>query len=61
MPTLARNTEAETARAWAVYVESLHGLEGEQYEHAESEAWALLQGTLEDLRLASPLPPSSVG
>jgi hypothetical protein len=50
MPTVARTMEGETRRAWDAYADRLNGLEGEEYDRAEEEAWAQLQETLEELR-----------
>ena len=62
MPTVARNTEAETRMAWDTYAASVAGLEGEAYDLAEQDAWAVLQETLEELRAgASSLQRPSVG
>ena len=61
MPTVERNIDAETARAWAVYAARLEGLEGEEYDRKEQDAWAVLQDTLEELRETSSLDGRSVG
>ena len=55
MPIVERNIDAETAQAWAVYAARLEGLEGEDYDRAEDDAWAVLQDTLEELRDTSAL------
>jgi hypothetical protein len=49
MPTVERSVEAETRRAWDAYAGRLEGLEGEEYDAAEQEAWAVLQETLSEL------------
>jgi hypothetical protein len=36
----------DTRRAWAAYSEHLRELSGEEYERAERESWAKLQGEL---------------
>jgi hypothetical protein len=62
MPTVARTVEAETRRAWDAYADRLAGLEGEEYDRAEQDAWAVLQETLEELRGApTALPDPPVG
>jgi hypothetical protein len=50
MSTVARTVEAETRRAWDTYAERLAGLEGEEYDRVEQEAWAALQDTLDTLQ-----------
>ena len=49
MPTVARSIEAETRRAWETYADRLIGLEGEEYDRAEQDAWTHLQTTLDAL------------
>lgn len=44
-----RELDAGTRRAWRAYSERLRGLRGEDYERAEQEAWAELQGELRRL------------
>jgi hypothetical protein len=44
-----RELDAGTRRAWRAYSERLRGLGGEEYERAEQEAWAELQGELRRL------------
>ncbi len=44
-----RELDAGTRRAWRAYSERLRGLRGEEYERAEHEAWAELQGELRRL------------
>lgn len=62
MPTVARSIEAETRRAWETYADRLVGLEGEEYDRAEQDAWSVLQDTLEELTSgASSLPRPRVG
>ena len=46
MTTLVRTAEEQTRRAWAGYAHALQGLQGEQYDAAEKEAWDTLQATL---------------
>jgi hypothetical protein len=41
--------DADTRRAWNAYSERLRELTGEEYEHAERESWAELQGALQRL------------
>ena len=50
MPTVERSMEAETRRAWDAYAGRLEGLEGEEYDRAEQEAWTVLQDTLDELQ-----------
>jgi hypothetical protein len=61
MPTVARNVEAETRRAWAEYADTLRGLEGAEYDRAEEDAWRRLQDTLDDVRDAAALDRRPVG
>jgi hypothetical protein len=62
MPTLTPQLEEETRRAWAEYAERLRGLEGEEYDRAEQDAWEQLQATLRALGVAeSPLPDAPLG
>lgn len=55
MPAIAqdadklRELDAGTRRAWRTYSESLRELTGEEYELAEHESWAELQGELRRL------------
>ena len=44
-----RELDAGTRRAWEAYSERLHGLKGEEYEHAEQESWVELQSELRRL------------
>ena len=44
-----RELDAGTRRAWRAYSERLRALGGEEYERAEQEAWAELQGELRRL------------
>lgn len=44
-----RELAAGTCRAWHAYSERLRGLRDEEYERAEHEAWAELQGELRRL------------
>jgi hypothetical protein len=53
MTTVARTLEAETRRAWDAYAERLAGLEGEEYDRAEEDAWTVLQETLDELQSGS--------
>ena len=46
MPPIAHNAEEDQRRAWADYADRLRGLEGEEYERAEAEAWEDLQAAL---------------
>ena len=62
MTTVTTNLEQEKRRAWDEYAESVRGLEGPEYEHAEQEAWARLQTTLTALEEGeAPLPDPPVG
>jgi hypothetical protein len=61
MPTVARTVEEETRRAWGLYAARLEGLEGEEYDRAEQEAWAALQDTLDELQGGSSLGHPAVG
>jgi hypothetical protein len=62
MPTVASSVEAETRRAWDAYAGRLDGLEGEEYDRAEQEAWSILQDTLDELQSGpSSLRRPSVG
>jgi hypothetical protein len=49
MTTVARHDVDEQRRAWLDYAQRLRGLEGEEYDRAEEEAWEELQATLRDL------------
>jgi hypothetical protein len=55
MTTVTPNVEQETRRAWAHYADRLRGLEGEEYDRAEHEAWDHLQTVLQALH--DPLAP----
>ena len=61
MPAVARTVEEETRRAWSAYAARLEGLEGEEYDRAEQEAWAVLQETLDELQGGSSLGHPGVG
>ena len=62
MTTVTPQLQQETARAWSDYAESLRGLEGADYDRAETEAWDQLQATLYALGVAEPpLDDASVG
>jgi rubrerythrin len=41
-----RELDDGTRRAWSTYSERLRELRGEEYERAERESWAELQGEL---------------
>jgi hypothetical protein len=45
----AQDIEADTQRAWKAYSERTRGLTGDDYERAEQESWATLQGELRRL------------
>lgn len=45
-----RELDAGTRRAWNAYSQSLRGLDGDDYEHAERESWDELQGELQRLQ-----------
>jgi len=57
MATFAPNQDLETrldAReraAWAMYKTALEGLEGEEYDDAETASWARLQDALAKIEL----------
>jgi hypothetical protein len=61
MPTAAHTLESETRRAWAEYADAVHGLEGEEYDRAEQDAWKHLQETLDELQGGSQLHRPPVG
>ncbi len=44
-----RELDVGTRRAWSAYSQSLQGLTGDAYEHAERESWAKLQSELQRL------------
>ena len=44
-----RELDAGTIHAWQEYRARTRGLRGEEYERAEEESWAELQGTLSRL------------
>lgn len=44
-----REFDVGTRRAWSAYSQSLRGLAGDAYEHAERESWAQLQSELQRL------------
>lgn len=50
---MSTSTADRTREAWARYAERLQGLEGPEYDEAESVAWDELQETLRGLE---PLP-----
>jgi hypothetical protein len=45
-PHLEETLQEREREAWSRYSESLHALEGRDYEDAETEAWAQLQRDL---------------
>jgi hypothetical protein len=45
-PHLEETLQERERKAWSRYSESLHALEGRDYEDAETEAWAQLQRDL---------------
>lgn len=45
-----REIDADIRRAWNAYREQLRDLQGEEYERAEREEWAQLQGELRRLQ-----------
>jgi hypothetical protein len=47
---ILRELDAGTRRAWEIYRQRTRGLEGEEYERAEREAWADLQSELRRLQ-----------
>jgi hypothetical protein len=62
MTTVTPHLQQETRRAWSDYADRLRGLEGEEYDQAEPEAWEQLQATLQALGVAdAPLGDPSVG
>ena len=50
---MSTSTADHTREAWARYAERLHGLEGAEYDEAETDAWDELQTTLRGLQ---PMP-----
>jgi len=44
-----RELDHDTRRAWNAYSEQLRELSGDEYESAERESWAKLQGELRRL------------
>ena len=50
---MSTSTADRTREAWARYAERLHGLEGAEYDEAETDAWEELQAALRGLQ---PLP-----
>lgn len=52
MTIVTPNVEQETRRAWSDYADSLRGLEGQEYDRAEQDAWEELQATLHALDAA---------
>jgi hypothetical protein len=61
MTTVTGNLEQETRRAWGDYAESLRGLEGAEYDQAETAAWDHLQATLHALGATVALDDPPVG
>jgi hypothetical protein len=62
MTTVTPNVDQETRHAWAHYADRLRGLEGEEYDRAEHEAWEELQNTLQALDApVAPLDDPPVG
>lgn len=62
MTTVMPNVEQETRRAWALYADRLRGLEGEEYDAAEQDAWEELQSALRALDApVAPLHDPPVG
>ena len=62
MATVTPHLQQETSRAWSDYADRLRGLEGAEYDEAETEAWEHLQATLQALGVAdAPLDDPSVG
>ena len=62
MTTVTPHLQQETRRAWSDYADRLRGLEGEEYDQAEPEAWEQLQATLRALGVADgSLADPSVG
>jgi hypothetical protein len=56
-PTRPEQEQAErTAGAWATYSLQTAGLEGGEYEEAESQAWERLQRELEAIAASSEPP-----
>ncbi len=49
MVTAIDTVDAQRRRAWGDYVDALQDLHGPQYDHAEQEAWAHLQASLDAL------------
>ena len=44
-----RDLDERTARAWGAYQESLRGLEGAEYQEAETRCWERLQRKLREV------------
>ncbi len=62
MTTVTPNVEQETRRAWAQYADRLRGLDGEEYDQAEHDAWDELQTSLHALEApGAPLHDPPVG
>jgi len=62
MTTVTPNVEQETRRAWAEYADRLRGLDGEEYDAAEQDAWQALQAALQALDApVAPLHDPPVG
>jgi len=61
MPTIAHLSPEDTRRAWDEYAEATRGLEGAEYDRAETEAWQRLQDALGTGATASALPRPPLG
>ncbi len=62
MATLTPQVELERQQAWTEYADRVRGLEGEEYDRAEHDAWEQLQATLQALDApVAPLDRPPVG
>ena len=61
MPTALPLSPEDTRLAWDAYAEATHGLEGEEYDRAEEEAWQRLQDVLTGGATASALHRPTLG
>ena len=54
-------TVVDEQQAWLQYADRLRGLEGEEYDRAEQEAWAYLQAALREARGEGATTDDTVG
>ena len=54
-------TVVDEQQAWEQYAERLRGLEGEEYDRAEEEAWEDLQAALREARGEAATTDDTVG